>query len=125
MIVCNRDIIHDDGIYGAPDLVVEVLSPTTARFDRGKKKDAYEKAGVKEYWIVDINNRLVEVYLNKDGRFETDRFYLYLTDEEIAENALLPVDDRNKVDYIDSIKVSLYDDLYVKLKDIFNNVYWI
>ena len=125
MIICNRDIIRFNGAYGPPDLIVEVLSSSTAQNDRTLKKDIYEKIGVKEYWIVDINNRLVEVYLNKDGRFETDRFYLYLTDEEIAENALLPVDDRNKVDYIDSIKVSLYDDLYVKLKDIFNNVYWI
>ena len=125
MIICNRDIIRFNGAYGSPDLIVEVLSSSTAQNDRTLKKDIYEKIGVKEYWIVDINNRLVEVYLNKDGRFETDRFYLYLTDEEIAENALLPVDDRNKVDYIDSIKVSLYDDLYVKLKDIFNNVYWI
>lgn len=123
MIICNRDIIRFNGAYGPPDLIVEVLSSSTAQNDRTLKKDIYEKIGVKEYWIVDINNRLVEVYLNKDGRFETDRFYLYLTDEEIAENALLPVDDRNKVDYIDSIKVSLYDDLYVKLKDIFNNVY--
>ena len=125
MIICNRDIIRFNGAYGPPDLIVEVLSSSTAQNDRTLKKDIYEKIGVKEYWIVDINNRLVEVYLNKDGRFETDRFYLYLTDEEIAENALLPVDDRNKVDYIDSIKVSLYDDLYIKLKDIFNNVYWI
>lgn len=125
MIICNRNIIKFNGAYGSPDLIVEVLSSSTAQNDRTLKKDIYEKIGVKEYWIVDINNRLVEVYLNKDGRFETDRFYLYLTDEEIAENALLPVDDRNKVDYIDSIKVSLYDDLYVKLKDIFNNVYWI
>ena len=125
MIICNRDIIRFNGAYGSPDLIVEVLSSSTAQNDRTLKKDIYEKIGVKEYWIVDINNKLVEVYLNKDGHFETDRFYLYLTDEEIAENALLPVDDRNKVDYIDSIKVSLYDDLYVKLKDIFNNVYWI
>ena len=123
MIICNRDIIRFNGAYGPPDLIVEVLSSSTAQNDRTLKKDIYEKIGVKEYWIVDINNRLVEVYLNKDGRFETDRFYLYLTDEEIAENALLPADDRNKVDYEDCIKVSLYDDLYVKLKDIFNNVY--
>ena len=123
MIICNRDIIRFNGVYGSPDLIVEVLSSSTAQNDRTLKKDIYEKIGVKEYWIVDINNRLVEVYLNKDGHFETDRFYLYLTDEEITENDLLPADDRNKVDYEDCIKVSLYDDLYVKLKDIFNNVY--
>lgn len=123
MIICNKDIIRFNGAYGSPDLVVEVLSSSTAQNDRTLKKDIYEKIGVKEYWIVDINNRLVEVYINRGGHFEADRFYLYLTDEEIVENDALPADDRNKVDYKDSIKVSLYDDLSVRLKDIFNNVY--
>lgn len=123
MIICNKDIIRFNGAYGSPDLIVEVLSSSTAQNDRTLKKDIYEKIGVKEYWIVDINNRLVEVYINEGGHFEADKFYLYLTDEELAENNQLPNDDRNKIDYKDSIKVSLYDDLYVKLKDIFNNVY--
>ncbi|WP_411830076.1 Uma2 family endonuclease [Metasolibacillus meyeri] len=52
MIICNQDIIKRDGIYGAPDLVVEVLSPSTARRDKGEKKALYEKHGVKEYWII-------------------------------------------------------------------------
>lgn len=43
MIVCNKDIIKHNGIYGAPDLVVEVLSPSTGKNDRGPKKDVYEK----------------------------------------------------------------------------------
>ena len=49
--------LQNDGIHGAPDLVVEVLSQGTARFDRGHKKDVYEASGVKEYWIVDINSK--------------------------------------------------------------------
>lgn len=52
MIVCNRSIIHDDAIYGAPDLVVEVLPPSTTKNDRGPKMRHYAEAGVKEYWIV-------------------------------------------------------------------------
>ena len=63
MIVCDRDKIRHDGIYGAPDLVVEVLSPSTATRDKGTKKDVYERAGVKEYWIVDPDKRKVIVYL--------------------------------------------------------------
>ena len=120
MIICNKNNIKFNGAYGAPDLIVEVLSSSTAQKDRMLKKDIYEKIGVKEYWIVDINNRFVEVYINKSGHFEVDRFYLYLTDEEIAENDALFADDKNKVDCKDSIKVSLYNDLSVKLKDIFN-----
>lgn len=123
MIICNKDIIKFNGAYGTPDLIVEVLSSSTAQNDRTLKKDIYEKIGVKEYWIVDINNRLVEVYINKDGRFEVDKFYVYLTDEEIAENATLLDDDRNKINYINSIKVSLYDDLCIELKDIFKDVF--
>ena len=51
MIVCNKNMIALDGIHGAPDLIVEVLSPSTAKNDRGYKKDLYEQSGVKEYWI--------------------------------------------------------------------------
>ena len=52
MIVCDRDKIQMDGVHGAPDLVVEVLSPSTAQNDRGHKKEVYAKCGVREYWIV-------------------------------------------------------------------------
>lgn len=123
MIVCNRDIIRDDGIHGAPDLVVEVLSPTTARFDRGRKKDAYEKAGVREYWIVDTISRFVEVYLlNENGRFELDNIYYHYTAEEKAEINALPQGSKDKVEICDEIKVSLYNDLTVNLNDIFERI---
>ena len=65
MIVCNSDIIKDNAIYGAPDLIVEVLSPGTEKRDRGYKKDLYERCGVREYWIVDPVSLTVEVYLLK------------------------------------------------------------
>jgi Uma2 family endonuclease len=54
----NQSIIKEDGIYGTPDLVVEVLSKGTKSFDLGKKKNAYEKAGVKEYWVVDTQTKI-------------------------------------------------------------------
>jgi len=47
MIVCDKTIIKNNGVHGAPDLVVEVLSPSTAKNDRGYKKELYEKSGVK------------------------------------------------------------------------------
>lgn len=123
MIVCNPDIIKHDGIYGAPDLVVEVLSKTTAKNDRSKKKYTYAKYGVKEYWIVDVWSKSVEVYYNQDNWFVLDNIYYYLTDEEIAENNNMSDNDIDKIkEYTDSIKVSICDNLIVKLKDIFEYV---
>lgn len=123
MIVCNPDIIKHDGIYGAPDLVVEVLSKTTAKNDRSKKKYTYAKYSVKEYWIVDTWSKSVEVYYNQDNWFVLDNIYYYLTDEEIAENNNMSDNDIDKIkEYTDSIKVSICDNLIVKLKDIFEYI---
>ena len=49
MVVCDPDKVKPDGVHGAPDLVVEVLSPSTGKNDRGYKKDIYEKYGVRNY----------------------------------------------------------------------------
>jgi len=117
MIVCNRSIIHGDAIYGAPDLVVEVLSPSTASNDRGPKMRQYAKAGVKEYWIVTPIGRSVEVYHNHDGQFELSYVYTDVPDEELSH---MDDDDREKIRW--EIPVSLYDDFRVKVKDIFVNV---
>lgn len=57
-IVDNKEEV----IIGAPDLVVEILSKSTAGDDRGIKKDNYEKYGVREYWLVDPKNKAIEVY---------------------------------------------------------------
>jgi Uma2 family endonuclease len=123
MIVCNPDIIKHDGIHGAPDLVVEVLSKTTAKNDRSKKKYTYAKYGVKEYWIVDVWSKSVEVYYNQNNWFVLDNIYYYLTDEEIAENNNMSDNDIDKIkEYTDSIKVSICDNLIVKLKDIFEYI---
>ena len=94
-----------------------MLSPSTAKNDRGKKKDAYEKAGVKEYWLVDTFGKSIEVYLNKNHHFVIDDTYYYYSDEDKAKNAALPENRREIIH--DQIKVSLYDDLIVQLKDIF------
>lgn len=123
IIVCNPDIIKHDGIHGAPDLVVEVLSKTTAKNDRSKKKYTYAKYGVKEYWIVDVWSKSVEVYYNQDNWFVLDNIYYYLTDKEIAENNNMPDNDIDKIkEYTDSIKVSICDNLIVKLKDMFEYI---
>jgi Uma2 family endonuclease len=64
--------LEDNGRYwhGAPDLVIEILSPSTASGDRGIKYETYEKYGVREYGLVDPDAKFVEVYRHEGGRFE-------------------------------------------------------
>ena len=56
-------------VMGAPDLVVEILSRSTAKDDKGEKKDNYERFGVKEYWLVDPVKKSFEVYTLIEDRF--------------------------------------------------------
>ena len=63
LFISNRrlKIIHEDAIHGAPDLVIEILSPTTAGRDRTLKRTLYARSGVQEYWLVDSESRSIEV----------------------------------------------------------------
>ncbi len=117
MIVCDRSIIHRDAIYGAPDLVVEVLSPSTMKHDRGPKMEHYAAAGVKEYWLVAPFEKTIEVYLNRDGRFQLDNIYVELPDWELAR---MTEEERDDVPTV--VKVSLYEDLFVDIKDVFEDI---
>ena len=62
-------------VQGAPDLVVEVLSPSTERFDRTVKRERYTNFGVREYWIADIVGRTVEVNASSGDKFEVVGVY--------------------------------------------------
>ena len=62
-------------IQGAPDLIVEILSPSSARRDWGYKRELYARHEVKEYWIVDPTNRIVYVMLLKNGVLDLDATY--------------------------------------------------
>ena len=62
LVVCNRKKVINRCIYGAPDFIVEVLSESTARKDMVIKLDKYQKAGVREYWMVDLEQKRVLVY---------------------------------------------------------------
>ncbi|MCX7824677.1 MAG: Uma2 family endonuclease [Verrucomicrobiae bacterium] len=58
----RRSLITDRGIEGAPDLVIEVLSPRTVRFDRGTKRKIYARTGVQELWLVDPDAKRIQIY---------------------------------------------------------------
>ncbi|RMF85647.1 MAG: Uma2 family endonuclease [Nitrospinota bacterium] len=65
----RQNIIGEQKIEGAPDLIIEVLSPSTAYYDLKHKMRVYARHGVKEYWIVDPLERGIEVFENKNGEF--------------------------------------------------------
>ena len=64
-----EEIDDDTSMFGIPDFVVEILSKSTARYDRGVKFDNYEKAGIPEYWIIDAKKRIVEQYLIENHKY--------------------------------------------------------
>lgn len=81
-VVCDPDKLDDIGCKGAPDLIIEVLSPSTQRHDRLTKYNLYERAGVKEYWIVSPDERTVQVSVLTDGRYRVLEVY---TEQDIAK----------------------------------------
>lgn len=68
-VVCDQAKLDAQGCRGAPDWVVEVLSPATAGHDHIQKRAVYERAGVREYWLVHPSDRIVTVYRLDGGRY--------------------------------------------------------
>ena len=75
-IICDKSKLDEAGCRGAPDLIVEILSPSTAHKDLKVKFERYERAGVQEYWIVDPNGSTVQIYtLGAEGRYGRPEAY--------------------------------------------------
>ena len=68
-------IVNDDNIRGAPDMVVEILSPSTANRDRVLKRALYAEHGVREFWIADTDAKTISVFLLGDAGFELTSIY--------------------------------------------------
>ena len=117
MVVCDPEKLKKKGVYGVPDLVVEILSRSTAQNDRGPKMQAYEKHGVREYWIVSPGDRSVEQYVLTDGRFVLRGLYAHYTPEELDE-----LDEKDRAKVVPEFRCALFDDLSVKLEDVFHRV---
>lgn len=73
-VICDPSKLDDAGCKGAPDLIIEVLSPSTQRHDRVTKFNLYLSAGVREYWIVDPVKKDAQSFVLEDGRYAAKEF---------------------------------------------------
>lgn len=100
-VVCDRSKLDKHGCMGAPDLIVEILSPSSLRHDRLVKLNLYQRAGVREYWIADPENRSVMVFLpDSNGSFRLREDYGW---EDVA-------------------KVNVLDGCFIELNKVFSEV---
>lgn len=98
VVVCDQKKLDSKGCLGAPDLIIEILSPATAAKDTKDKFQLYQESGVKEYWMVYPGEKLIEVFkLDETGKYQLEDKY-----------------NRNE-----SIQVGLLGDLKIELVDIF------
>ncbi|WP_134701003.1 Uma2 family endonuclease [Ammoniphilus sp. YIM 78166] len=99
VVVCDKNKIGDKRIMGTPDLLIEVLSPSTAKHDRLTKYNRYQRAGVKEYWIVDPVHKTIEVYFLEGEGYKRKGIY--------SRGDILPV--------------SIFEDFSLDLDIVFRN----
>ena len=103
VVICDKSKLTDEGCLGAPDLVVEIISPYTSKKDIKEKFDLYEREGVREYWIVYPGDRAVQVYaLTEEGYYDEGRIF--------------DLSGRREQTAVTSI---LFPDLSVPLEDLF------
>ena len=117
MVVCDRDKLKGDGVHGAPDLVVEVLSPSTVKRDRTHKKDIYGRCGVREYWLVSPADKTIEVYRNTGTELVLCDVHTIYPDWVLAK-----MTEEEKAAVVTHFKCSLFDDLDISLDDIFEGL---
>lgn len=97
-VICDKNKLDDRGCVGAPDMIIEILSPSTGAKDATIKFDLYEEQGVKEYWMVYPGEHLLDVFvLNEKGKYEW-----------IKKNT-----------QHDKVKVNIFDDLYMDMEMVF------
>ena len=71
VVVCDPEKLGKEGYRGAPNLVIEILSPSNTAIEMYRKLELYRSAGVKEYWIIDPEQKLIEVYRLNGDRYES------------------------------------------------------
>ncbi len=75
LVVCNPAKVDRRGVRGAPDWLLEVLSPSTAAHDQIAKRRTYERAGVREYWLLHPGDRTLTVYVLENGQYGRPEIY--------------------------------------------------
>jgi len=97
-IICDKSKLAKTGYIGAPQMIIEITSPSTVKLDRVLKFNKYEEAGVKEYWVVEPENKIITCFvLQSDGRYGRPKIF--------SEG--------------DIIKVATFPDLEVHVDEIF------
>ena len=74
-VICDKNKLDDAGCKGAPDFIIEIMSPSNRRHDKVTKLNLYQRAGVREYWIVSPEMQTIEVFLLEDGFLKPKEFY--------------------------------------------------
>lgn len=100
-IICDLDKLDDKGCLGAPDLVIEILSPGNSSKEMKTKKLLYEENGIREYWIIDPEHE--------------NAFQFHLTDEGVYSPASIYVND-------DTFNSVIFPDLTIDLNEVFSNL---
>jgi Uma2 family endonuclease len=83
----RRSIITEEGIYGVPDLVLEIISPSSIKTDRKTKFSLYEEMGIAEYWLVDTKNRSIEVYQLRETGYT---MHAFAAETGLVDSIILP-----------------------------------
>lgn len=86
-VICDPIKLDEAGCIGAPDLVVEILSPGNNKRELKNKYEVYEESGVKEYWVIHPNEQTLLIYSLTSGRFQASRLF---TSGDIVESVCVP-----------------------------------
>lgn len=113
MVVCDTSKIKPDGVHGVPDFVAEVLSPSTMRNDRTRKKAVYELCGVREYWIVSPGEKSVEQYLLQNSKLMLNAVCV------LPPVWMPPLTEKERGEVVSQFQCGLFPDLKVDLEDVF------
>ena len=100
LVVCDKSGLKGTGYTGVPDFIIEISSHSTASYDRIKKLNKYEKSGVKEYWIVELEIEMVSVFVLNNGIYGRVEYY-----------------SRN-----DKVKLKSVENIEIDLEAVFNSV---
>ena len=99
-VVCDPEKLDDAGCKGAPDLIVEILSPSTSKKDLNEKFRLYEESGVNEYWVVYPAEKIIEIFYLVKGRYSRSQKYV---DNDLVNSNVL-------------------DGLNLSIKDVFEGI---